>query len=149
MKKLYYYLFLTINLVIFFIAIFCIIPKTNAGEIIDNDTLYWDWCGPTPEGTGLETDHPIANDLAWHLFIRKENESYNYESPTLIIPYDGDYNLTYDLPIDGIGGTNIKLYFVLRASYNGAESDDSNEISKEVIIPRDKVLQLRFNITVN
>lgn len=136
---------------ILFVFIFCI-GNACAGEIIDTDTIYWDWSGPTPETSGLPSADPIANDLKFHLYMADQSGIYNIGSPNVEITYvesTGDpYNYEFNLTINGTGGTIITRYFVLTAYYDGGESDISNEVSKTIEIPKDRPLQLRFTISI-
>lgn len=117
------------KLFILFVGLLLICTSAYAAEIEDSITLQWDWDGPTPEGTGLATDDPIANDLEWHLFKRYEDTAYNYSSPALIEQYEGDLSLEYNIILDSLeDGETVRFYFVLRAYYDGRESDSSNEV---------------------
>lgn len=135
-------------LVMIFMTLF-LVTGAFAETVVEEVTLYWDWgpnC-PTPETSGLDSADPIANDLEWHLYMRGEGEEYGTE-PVVVAPYGDDLSIVNKVVISGIGGTTVRKYFVLRASYGGGESDNSNEVFKDFVIPRATPLNLRFTVVV-
>lgn len=118
-----------------------------AGETIETVTLYWDWDGPTPESSGLSSANPIANNLEWRLYMRGEDEEYG-TVPVVVAPYEGTLSTVYDVFISGMGGTAVRKYFVLRAAYSDGESDNSNEVFKDFVLPLASPLHLRFTVVV-
>lgn len=133
---------------LFLAAIFLLILAISnacAAKIDESVTLQWDWGGSTPEGTGLDTDDPSANDLEWHLYMRKNDEAYDYASPALIEPYEGDLTLTYNVAIDALENNEVvRVYFVLRSFYGGSESNDSNEVYIDLTASMNAPINLRF-----
>ena len=136
-------------MVVFMIAIsvFVLASGAFANEKIETVTLYWDWNGPTPETSGLDSADPIANDLEWHLYMRGEGEEYGTE-PVVIAPYEGDLSIVNEVFISGVGGTTVRKYFVLRSAYSGGESANSNEVFKDFVLPLNAPLNLRFTVVV-
>lgn len=148
MKKTMFYLFLFIDVVL--LSLFICAPYSMASEIIDTDTIYWDWHGPTPENSGLPSSDPIANDLKFNLYMSDQSGVYDIGNPDAEITYTqstGDpYTYEFNLTVTGNG--TVTRYFVLTAWYDGEESGMSNEVSKVITIPKDIPLHLRFTITV-
>lgn len=136
---------------ILFVFIFCI-GNTYAGEIVDTDTIYWDWEGLTPEDSGTDTANTIANDLEFRLYMSDQSGVYDIGLPNAVITYAesiGDpLAYQFNLTITGTSGATVTRYFVITSFYNGEESDVSNEVSKTIAIPRDIPLRLRFTISV-
>lgn len=126
------------------LCIILVIGVCIAKADIETVTLYWDWDGPTPESSGLDSADPIANDLQWRLYMRDENGTY--QEPIISVPYNELFEITHEITIDGLPGSVATKYFVLRAFYNGGESENSNELSKEFFIPRAAPLHLRFTV---
>lgn len=122
------------------------INKSFAADYSEEITVYWDWDGPTPENSGLQSADPMANDLEWHLYMRGENESYNYGKPIIAVKYGTELALTGPVVISGKGGTIVRKYFILRSYYDGGESSDSNEITRDFAIPKNMPLHLRFTV---
>lgn len=123
---------------------FVVVEAAMAAERQEEIKVYWDWDGPTPEGSGLPSADPIANDLEWHLYMRGEGEQYNYDTPVIASPYGQNLELSGDVHITGASGSTVRKYFILRAYYDGGESGDSNEVYKDFEIPRNIPFNLRF-----
>lgn len=121
------------------------IGQSLAADYSEEITVYWDWEGPTPADSGLPSANAIADDLAWHLYSRKEGEQYG-STPAIAVPYGQNLELSGTINMQGQG--TVRIYFVLRAFYDGGESGNSNEIYKDFIIPRDKPLQFRFMVEI-
>ena len=137
------------KLILTLICLFCLaIVPSFASDYSETVTIFWDWSGPTPEDSGLASADPMANDLEWHLYMRGEGETYDYGNPTVAVPYGQTLSMDAPIVVEGIGGSSVKKYFVLRAFYDNGESGDSNEAFKDFEIPRDSPLNLRFTVSV-
>lgn len=143
MQKAIFYL-----MAILVIALFSVfaVESVIAADYSEEVTVYWDWAGPTPEDSGLDSANPIANDLEWHLYMRGEGEDYP-ASPIAAASYDGTLLLTDAVVITGNHEQTVRKYFVLRAFYDGSESGNSNEVTKDFVIPGRAIpLNLRFTV---
>ena len=144
MQRTIFYLLL--SLVLLLIGSFVAVSSVYAADKTEEITVYWDWDGPTPENSGLDSADPIANDLEWHLYMRGEGEDYP-ASPVAAASYDGTLLLTNAVVITGNHEQTVRKYFVLRAFYDGSESGNSNEVTKDFVMPGRAIpLNLRFTV---